>query len=275
MQYDWMTANDAPARDPAKWTLEARDDEQSDWVVIEDSNAATTFTPTSERYTWQGPWCVTPPSPPAPTTLSATFSQFKFNLDPAGDSTGLRSWSGANSIQLSEIALYDADGVYVPDATCSKPGGNNPGNEPPSHAYNQMASPNPKWLDFNKGDLVMDFGSAVTVASYDWMTANDAPDRDPTKWTLEGSNDGTTWTVVDDTYATNALDVPGARYNWVGPLAITNGNNAQMLDLSAFTLVGSATLANVGTELHMTEVANSQRGSAFLPVPVTPADTVT
>ena len=27
------------------------------------------------------------------------------------------------------------------------------------------------------------------------MTANDAPNRDPVKWTLEGSNDGDAWTV--------------------------------------------------------------------------------
>jgi len=220
VQYDWMTANDAPARDPAKWTLESSDDGTA-WTVIEDSNAVNAFTPTSERYAWQGPWCVTTANVVSGAT-SATFSQFKFNLDPAGDSTGLRSWSGANSIQLSEIALYDAAGTYVPDATCTNPGGNNPGNEPPSNAYNQIASPNPKWLDFNKGDLVMTFAAPVTVATYDWMTANDAPARDPTKWSLEGSNDGSTWAVVDDTYATTALDTPGGRYTWVGPFDLTS-----------------------------------------------------
>merc|ERR1712146_472167 len=106
----------APARDPAKWTLESSND-GSTWTVIENSNADSTFTPTSERYAWQGPWCVSPPPPPASGATSATFSQFMFNLDPAGDNSGLRDWNGANSIQLSEIALYDAAGTYVADAT--------------------------------------------------------------------------------------------------------------------------------------------------------------
>ena len=34
----------------------------------------------------------------------APFAQFKFNLDPNGDQTGLRSWGDA--VQLSEMAFY-------------------------------------------------------------------------------------------------------------------------------------------------------------------------
>lgn len=35
------------------------------------------------------------------------------------------------------------------------------------------------------------------VTSYSLTSANDSPDRDPKDWTLEGSNDGTSWTVLD------------------------------------------------------------------------------
>ena len=42
----------------------------------------------------------------------------------------------------------------------------------------------------------MTFDSAQTVASWDWQTANDAPARDPSKWTLEGSNDGAEWVTL-------------------------------------------------------------------------------
>ena len=139
---------------------------------------------------------------------TASFTQFKFNLDPADDSSGLRSWSGANSVQLAEVTLYGADQAWISGATASNPGGNNPGGEPPSAAADGFTDPltcpancNHKWLDFNKGDLVLTFDAAVEVASYDWMTANDAPSRDPTKWTLEGSNDGSSWILVDDSAA--------------------------------------------------------------------------
>ena len=37
----------------------------------------------------------------------------------------------------------------------------------------------------------------VAVSVYALATANDSPDRDPKAWTLEGSNDGESWTVID------------------------------------------------------------------------------
>ncbi|MEV6595629.1 GH92 family glycosyl hydrolase [Actinoplanes sp. NPDC051346] len=37
----------------------------------------------------------------------------------------------------------------------------------------------------------------ATVVKYALTSANDAPERDPRDWTLEGSADGTTWTTVD------------------------------------------------------------------------------
>eukprot|EP01052_Picozoa_sp_SAG31_P026324 SAG31_NODE_2378_length_5838_cov_11.939362_1_plen_1456_part_01 len=157
----------------------------------------------------------------------ASYTQFKFNLDPAGDFTGLRDWGAANSIQLAEVTLYAADQSWIQGATATNPGGNNPGGEPPSAAVNGYTDPvtcpancNHKWLDFNKGDLVLTFGAAVEVASYDWMTANDAPERDPTKWTLEGSNDGASWTVVDDQFA-DGFDTTTDRYMFQGPFCIS------------------------------------------------------
>ncbi|MBP2411776.1 alpha-L-fucosidase 2 [Arthrobacter stackebrandtii] len=39
--------------------------------------------------------------------------------------------------------------------------------------------------------------SAVAVSQYTITSANDVPARDPQKWTFSGSQDGTTWTVID------------------------------------------------------------------------------
>ena len=41
------------------------------------------------------------------------------------------------------------------------------------------------------------FNTASVVAQYTLTSANDAPERDPKNWTLEGSNDGITWTTTD------------------------------------------------------------------------------
>eukprot|EP01045_Picozoa_sp_COSAG04_P012722 COSAG04_NODE_868_length_9754_cov_10.610254_6_plen_1356_part_00 len=71
----------------------------------------------------------------------------------------------------------------------------------------------------------MTFDSAQTVASWDWQTANDAPARDPAKWTLEGSNDGGAWTVLDDSWATDKFDTTSARYTWQGPFVVTVGRD--------------------------------------------------
>ena len=68
----------------------------------------------------------------------------------------------------------------------------------------------------------MSFSSPRSVASWDWQTANDAPARDPTKWTLEGANDGTSWTVLDDTWASDAFATTSDRYTWQGPFSVTN-----------------------------------------------------
>jgi len=41
------------------------------------------------------------------------------------------------------------------------------------------------------------FPTPVAVSSYAFTSANDKPDRDPRSWTLEGSNDGQSWTLLD------------------------------------------------------------------------------
>merc|ERR1711871_1465708 len=55
------------------------------------------------------------------------YTQFKFNLDPAGDNTGLRDWGRANSVQLAEIDFYSVTNEMLTVASASNPGGNNPG----------------------------------------------------------------------------------------------------------------------------------------------------
>ncbi|WP_228745130.1 discoidin domain-containing protein [Paenibacillus sp. S150] len=62
------------------------------------------------------------------------------------------------------------------------------------------ANPSTKWLiTTNSGWIQYQFAAGVTqtVTSYSITSANDVPGRDPKSWTLQGSNNGTSWTTLD------------------------------------------------------------------------------
>lgn len=57
-----------------------------------------------------------------------------------------------------------------------------------------------KWCMEHRGRPSVWIGHSpvpIAVSSYAFTSANDKPDRDPKSWTLEGSNDGRTWMLLD------------------------------------------------------------------------------
>ncbi|QIQ03636.1 discoidin domain-containing protein [Streptomyces liangshanensis] len=65
-------------------------------------------------------------------------------------------------------------------------------------ARNLLRKSRTKWLvhdDTAELDFTLEHPAAV--ASYSLTSANDAPDRDPRDWRLQGSHDGGTWTTLD------------------------------------------------------------------------------
>ena len=166
----------------------------------------------------------------APQTGVWAYSHFRFNLDPAGDHTGLRDWDSANSVQLAEITLLDSGGQPLRTGlTCTNPGGNNPSrgglaskeerrDEGPAQACD--GSVDTKWLDYNRGDLVMTFEQPQAAAAWSWVTADDSPSRDPVRWTFEGSNDGLNWEVIDSTASSVTFETPGDRHALIGPFSL-------------------------------------------------------
>ncbi|MFD0588123.1 discoidin domain-containing protein [Paenibacillus sp. GCM10027627] len=55
-----------------------------------------------------------------------------------------------------------------------------------------------KWLTFNSPAwLQYELPTAKVITSYSITSAEDAPYRDPKNWSLQGSNDGINWTVLD------------------------------------------------------------------------------
>ena len=128
----------------------------------------------------------------------------------------LQDWATSSGVQLAEFALYDTNGLYLAGGTTSNPEGASTSRDGHANAYNSpLEGGAAKWMDFNFGDLIITFAEPVTMQTYDWMAADDAPQRDPVKWTLEGSNsDGMVWAVVDGTYSLDAF-VPAEVSSWL------------------------------------------------------------
>ncbi|MER7168847.1 ThuA domain-containing protein [Micromonospora sp. NPDC000207] len=81
----------------------------------------------------------------------------------------------------------------VVEATAS---GNNPPNETAQHAFDGTTST--KWLvRTNTGWLAGKLAEPKVINRYALSSANDSAGRDPRDWTLQGSDDGQTWTDLD------------------------------------------------------------------------------
>jgi hypothetical protein len=122
----------------------------------------------------------------------------------AGDAT-VTTADTPNSFTWTDDAFGDAS---RPGNPVTIPGGTFPNNEEPFRAIDNNI--NTKYLNFagpNTGFVVQLDGGASLNGLNLW-SANDAPDRDPTSFRLEGSNDGTNFTEV----ATGAVPDFTARF---------------------------------------------------------------
>jgi len=110
----------------------------------------------------------------------------------------LRNDATANSIQLAKFYLVNEGAIVDPEdgIIATNPGGDNPANQGPAAAVDN--DPVTKWLDFNKAPLVLDFGAPTTFDAYGFTTGGDAIERDPVRWIIEGSNNNTDWTLVEN-----------------------------------------------------------------------------
>lgn len=68
---------------------------------------------------------------------------------------------------------------------------------------------NTKWVDFNKGGLLLSFPKAVEVDYFTFTTSDDHPDRDPVQWEFRGSNTLENWLLLND--QTTPFSIPETR----------------------------------------------------------------
>eukprot|EP01091_Cochliopodium_minus_P008969 TRINITY_DN211_c0_g2_i1.p1 TRINITY_DN211_c0_g2~~TRINITY_DN211_c0_g2_i1.p1 ORF type:complete len:357 (+),score=67.40 TRINITY_DN211_c0_g2_i1:60-1130(+) len=113
-----------------------------------------------------------------------------------------------NRIPSNSQTAVDNDGAW--------PNGGSPG---ASENVNKIDDDNKdtKYLAAKKSSVVFDFGSAKSFDQYQWYTANDAPTRDMTAWTLYASNDNSVFTQID----LQTGQSTSARKALVGPFSIS------------------------------------------------------
>jgi YVTN family beta-propeller protein len=185
--------------------------------------------------------------------------------------TKLRDDLAANSIQLAELSLF-AGGVRQFAATVTNPGGSNPAGEEPIRAND--GNPATKWLDFERGSLVYDFGGNVEIDAYTITTANDAPARDPVRWLFEGSVDGLSWVVLDDRSAQD-FPTPTARLTEIAAIALIDTDTVPPLPdaprhsttLIVETSSGADRIWNVNPDNDTVSVSDAS-GSLVAEIPV-------
>ncbi|WP_108866824.1 basic secretory protein-like protein [Aquimarina aquimarini] len=168
---------------------------------------------------------------------------------------------------ISGNGNLDYDGVYPWVLDCAGGGGNpvtdeditNDGgivsdqhqDSPNGEGINQLIdnNSNTKYLTFNKSGWVQyQATKTYKLSSYTITSGNDTPERDPKNWTLEGSINGTNWTVIDQKNNQDFINrrqkrtftVQNAGVFKSYRLTLTN-NSGSILQLSEVELIGKAT----------------------------------
>nr|WP_203728031.1 GH92 family glycosyl hydrolase [Actinoplanes durhamensis] len=107
-----------------------------------------------------------------------------------------------------------------------------------------------KWLvDTDPSWAQYTLDAPATVVKYALTSANDAPERDPRDWTLQGSTDGATWTTVDarsgqtfaDRFTTNTYDVTTPSSWSIYRLTITGHPSGNLTQLAGLELADANT----------------------------------
>ncbi len=142
----------------------------------------------------------------------------------------------ANSMQIAELKLmdganditreYDSIGFDSNKGTMDL---SYPDNENPNNLVDGNIKT--KWLDFRATGTAedtervwvrLDYAEPRRITHYAICTANDHPDRDPTAWRLQGSNDdGETWTDLD---VQTGYMAPYDRFEWSAPFSLGGGS---------------------------------------------------
>lgn len=190
--YAITTANDFFARNPDSWTLYGSND-KTKWDVLDQISNANLPETQYQMCTIELP------------EGTKAYDNYRLTLTSTKSPT--------QCVQLSEFSVWGDQAVQlkiptsaIKSATFSYDGtwgyGSAGENEPNLYdgTGKKLCVNNFDPNDLANKPLVITFEMTdpIAVGSYSFTTANDAEGRDPSSWTLFGSNDGTNWTMLDD-----------------------------------------------------------------------------
>lgn len=167
-----------------------------------------------------------------------------FSMTTGFSNTSGVSWTGTLNPTITQVNTYAAGGSTTPLAAGQTvaPAGpnytavtnsiisavtptssNSPANETASKALDSSSTS--KYLNFDRANagFTITLNAGKVISGIKFTTANDYEPRDPTKFTLYGSNDGKTWTEITANQSTTLSSV-SARYTQTSMITINNSN---------------------------------------------------
>ena len=189
--YAITSANDAADRDPKAWTLKGSNDGGATWAVV-DTRSGETWSARFQRRAFK---C----------TNAVAYKIYRLDVTQNNGS--------GNLMQFAELELIE-NGVSRTDyGQVSWSSQINYG-EGALRVFDKIVAS--KWLTAGgqtTGWIQYRFlgDGAYAINGYAITSANDAPGRDPRDWTVQGSHDGTTWTILDTRVGESWADTTGER----------------------------------------------------------------
>ena len=271
VSYNFYTANDYVRRSPTDWLLEGSMDGIV-WETLDERffapNAAWSTTIGSTAYN-ESSLQYKPFNYGTPFRLQETMRQpsasgkfFRFTF---------KKTCGNTILQLSELQLLDADGNNVARGLTKASNGTaatalEAGSfaDAGSYSYGKSTEGSDKMFD-DSPDTKMCATSnnmsgnaanyrvftirladdAAAVCGYNFVTANDSPDRSPCDWTVEGSDDGETWTVLDERAGEPTPSSVYAAVNHGRPYAFTQIREPGALPAESVVTVDAGATLNI------------------------------
>lgn len=246
------TANDAEGRDPTSFQV---------WGTNDPITSAENSTGLAENWTLIAAGGVTLPAtrdtvgdliPFANTDLFRSYKVIFPTLKsgPLFQIAEVELFGDVPSFAVNDINLF-GQGATATLAVHFGPDSRFPGAEGPANLID--GNPATKYLNFgrlNSGFIVTPASGPDAVRAFRIITANDAPERDPTTWQLFGTNepiasqqnsqgDGESWVLVDS----GTVDLPAERGAFAAPVIVAN-DTAYSSYRMVFTGLKDAAAAN-------------------------------
>ncbi len=188
------------------YTFYAAGDDNTEFYLSSNDQSANLGTRIAYHTDWTNPrqWNKFPSTQTsAPRSLNAGEKYyFEALMKEGGGNDNLAiGWTGPGINTITVIGAANLD-RFVPSGGGG--GGNFPiitarGENQPNEGKEKAfdLNNNSKWLDFNSTSfLQIQYASPIVYNQYTIVSGNDAPERDPKNWSIQGSNNGTNWVTL-------------------------------------------------------------------------------